>query len=107
MAKFYAIGTYSPESFEGFIKNPKQDRKSVVQELAKAMGGKVVDIEFLRGPYDFIVTIEADNFEDVATIKMIVEAQGAGEVIILETVDINSIARKAGTALSNYTPPSS
>ena len=104
MAKFYAIGTYSPESFQGFIKDPEQDRKAVIQGLAKAMGSDIAGIEFLRGPYDFIATIEADRFEDVAAIKMAVEAKGAGNVIILETVEINSIARKAGTAIANYSP---
>jgi len=43
----------------------------------------------------------------MAAIKMAVEAQGVGEVDIFETVDMNAIARKAGKALSNYSPPSS
>ena len=85
MAKFYALGTYNEESFQAFIKNPKQDRKAAVKALSSAMGASFSDIEFLRGPYDFIATIEADSFE---------------------TVDINAIAEKAQTAMSNYTPPS-
>ena len=107
MKKFYALGTYSPESYQAFIENPDQDRKAAVQELASSMGGSVSNIEFLRGPFDFIVTIEAESFEDMAAIKMAVEAQGVGEVDIFETVDMNAIARKAGKALSNYSPPSS
>ena len=70
------------------------------------MGASFSDIEFLRGPYDFIATIEADDFETVAAVKMAVEAQGVGKVDIFETVDINSIAEKAQKAMSNYTPPS-
>ena len=66
----------------------------------------VDQIEFLRGPYDFIVTIEADSFETVAAVKMAVESQGVGTIDIFETVDINAIAEKAQTAMSNYTPPS-
>ena len=37
---------------------------------------------------------------------MAVEAQGVGTIDIFETVDINAIAEKAQTAMSNYTPPS-
>jgi len=107
MKKFYALGTYSPESYQAFIENPDQDRKTVVQELAKSMGGNVLSLEFLRGPFDFIVTAELETFEDMAAIKLAVEASGACEVDIFETVDINDIARKAGKALSNYSPPSS
>ncbi len=105
--KFYILGTYSEESFEAFVNNPDQDRKAVVNALSSAMGASFSDIEFLRGPYDFIVTIEADRFETVAAVKMAVEAQGVGTVDIFETVDINAIAKKAGKALSNYSPPSS
>ena len=36
MSKFFILGTYSPESYEGFIKNPEQDRKALAQALAKA-----------------------------------------------------------------------
>jgi len=107
MKKFYALGTYSSESYQAFIQNPDQDRKAAVLALTKAMGGKVANIEFLRGPFDFIASIEAESFEDVAAIKMAVEAQGVGEMDIFETVDINAIAKKAVTALSNYSPPSS
>ena len=106
MAKFYALGTYTEESFQAFIKNPKQDRKAAVNALSSAMGASFSDIEFLRGPYDFIATIEADSFETVAAVKMAVEAQGVGTIDIFETVDINVIAEKAQTAMSNYTPPS-
>ena len=79
MAKFFALGTYSEESYQAFIKNPKQDRKAAVKALSNAMGAKFSDIEFLRGPYDFIATIEADYFETAAAVKMAVEAQGVGK----------------------------
>ena len=59
MSKFFILGTYSPESYEGFIKNPEQDRKALAQALAKAMGAKITGMDFLRGSYDFIATIEA------------------------------------------------
>ncbi len=105
MSKFYGLGIYSEESYSGLIQNPHQDRKSAAEVLANAMGAKLISMDFLRGPYDFIIEIEADSFEDIAAIKMALEAQGAGELEILEVIDINSIAKKAGTAINNYTPP--
>ena len=106
MAKFYALGTYTEESFQAFIKNPKQDRKAAVNALSSAMGASFSDIEFLRGPYDFLATLQADSLESVAALKFSVEAQWVGTIDIFETVDINAIAEKAQTAMSNYTPPS-
>jgi|TARA_Y100000994_G_scaffold150103_1_gene122927 uncharacterized protein with GYD domain len=107
MSKFFILGTYSPESYEGFIKNPEQDRKALAQALAKAMGAKITGMDFLRGSYDFIATIEAENFEDLAAVKLTFEATRAGKMTILESVDINKIAKKAGTAMANYVPPAS
>ena len=92
MSKFYGLGIYSEESYGGLIQNPKQDRKAVVDVLANAMGVKVISMNFLRGPYDFIVEIESDNFENVAAMKMALEAQGAGELEILEAIAINLIS---------------
>ena len=77
------------------------------QALAKAMGAKITGMDFLRGSYDFIATIEAENFEDLAAVKLTFEATRAGKMTILESVDINKIAKKAGTAMANYVPPAS
>ena len=47
MAKFYALGTYTEESFQAFIKNPKQDRKAAVNALSSAMGASFSAIAFI------------------------------------------------------------
>ena len=46
MAKFYALGTYTEESFQAFIKNPKQDRKAAVNALSSAMGASFRILNF-------------------------------------------------------------
>jgi|TARA_Y100001949_G_C15792474_1_gene245589 uncharacterized protein with GYD domain len=107
MARFFVLGNYSEESFQALIDNPDQDRRAAVQELMEAMGCKMLRMEFLRGSVDFIIEVEASSFEDIAAIKMAVEAQGAGTVDAFEVLDLNAIAKKAGVASSKYTPPSS
>ena len=104
--KFYAFGVYSEESFAGFIQNPDQDRRSVAENLVNKMGLKMLGFDFLRGDYDFIVSCEADSFEQVAGLKMALEASGAGSMMILEAIDMNSIAKIASEASTNYSPPS-
>ena len=97
MKKYYALGKYSKESFGGFIQNPEQDRKAVAEKIMSSIG--------LRGEYDFIASAESSNFEEIAGLKMALEATGAGNVTILESIDMNEIAKNAAKAVGSYSPP--
>ena len=37
--KAYIMGNYTEKAFQGFLKDPGTDRKAVVEQLTKAMGG--------------------------------------------------------------------
>ena len=37
--KAYIMGNYTEKAFQGFLKDPTSDRKAVVEQLTKAMGG--------------------------------------------------------------------
>ena len=52
-----------------------------------------------------IASAEANSFEEIAGLKMALQATGAGNLIILETIDMNQIAKNAAKAIGNYTPP--
>jgi len=54
MAKFYALGNYTAQGFQGFIKDPKTDRSKAAQVAAEAVGAKLVSYTGLRGAYDFL-----------------------------------------------------
>ena len=53
--KAYVMGNYTDKAFQGFMKDPTSDRKAVVEQLVKAVGGKIHSMDIVRGPYDFIV----------------------------------------------------
>ena len=76
----------------------------MINSIEKA-GTKLLSFDFLRGEYDFIASAEANNFEEIAGLKMALEATGAGNVTILETINMNQIAKNAAKAVGNYTPP--
>ena len=105
MKKYYALGNYSKESFGGFVQNPDQDRKAVAEKLMSSIGSKLLSFDFLRGEYDFIASAEANSFEEIAGLKMALQATGAGNLIILESIDMNQIAKNPAKAIGNYTPP--
>ena len=39
--KAYVMGNYTDKAFQGFMKDPTSDRKAVVEQLVKAVGGKI------------------------------------------------------------------
>ena len=105
MKKYYALGNYSKESFGGFVQNPDQDRKAVAEKLMSSIGSKLLCFDFLRGEYDFIASAEANSFEEIAGLKMALQATCAGNLIILESINMNEIAKNAAKAVGSYSPP--
>ena len=86
--KAYIMGNYTEKAFQGFLKDPKSDRKAAVEQLTKAMGGTMHSMDIVRGPYDFIVVNELTSFEDFAATKLVVEASGAVKnLTLLEAID--------------------
>ena len=106
MAKFYLMGNYTAKAFQGFIANPDTDRRAAIKAVASAVGGKVIDYDIVRGSYDFILKLEAPNFESMAAAKLATEASGAvTNINIMEPININSIAKIAAKAAGNYKGP--
>jgi|TARA_B100001741_G_C16499676_1_gene574024 uncharacterized protein with GYD domain len=105
MAKYYALGNYTTQGFQGFIKDPKSDRSKAAQVAAEAVGAKMVSYTGLRGAYDFFVIFEG-NFDQAAAIKMATEASGAlCNITILEEININNVANHASKIAAAYKGP--
>ena len=106
--KYIFLGNYSNAGLQGFIKNPNQDRKSVISSMMEKAGGKLEGLYLTRGNYDVVVIGEAPDFETVGAIKMMIMATGAfDEAVILEETDFNKIAQKASDISSSYKSPDS
>ena len=106
MAKFYLMGNYTSKAFQGFIANPDTNRGAVINAVASAVGGKVLGYDIVRGTYDFIVTIDAPNFQSMAAAKLATEASGAvTNITIMEPININSAAKLAAKVAAGYKAP--
>ena len=106
MAKMYIMGNYTEKAFQGFLKDPTSDRRIAVEKLTSAAGGKMLSMDIVRGPYDFIVVAEVPNFEIFAAIKLAVVSSGAvRDLVGLEAMDLTSAAKKAGELTGNYKAP--
>ena len=92
MAKFYAMGNYTAQGFQGFLKDPTSDRSKAAQAAAEAVGAKFVSYDALRGSFDFIVVFEW-SFDQAAGVKLATEATGAlTNINICEAINISGPA---------------
>ena len=46
--KAYIMGNYTEKAFQGFLKDPTSDRKAVVEQLTKAMGGTMHSMDIVE-----------------------------------------------------------
>ena len=102
MAKFYALGNYTTQGFQGCCIDPGSDRSKAAQIAAEAVGAKMVAFCGLRGAYDFMAVFEG-SFEQGAGIKMATEASGTlCNLVILEETNLNDIAAHAAKIAQKY-----
>ena len=105
MAKFYLMGNYTAQAFQGFLKDPNSDRSKAAQTAAEAVGAKLVSYTGLRGPYDFLAVFEG-TFAQGAGIKMATEASGSlCDIAVCEEININEIAANAAKIAGAYKGP--
>ena len=106
MKKYIIVGNYTAKAFQGFMKDPKQDRSTAVKTLTEAVGGTFESFYITRGPYDFVAVTSGDMpYENFAGIKLAVEASGTVEnMVILEEMDMNKAAELAAKAMAGYKP---
>jgi len=105
MAKFYMMGNYTAQGFQGFLKDPKTDRAKAAQTAADAVGAKVVSYTGLRGAYDFCVIAEG-TFEQAAGVKLATEATGAlTNINICEAIQMSGPANQAVKIAAKYKAP--
>jgi len=94
MAKFIVMGNYTAKAFQGFLANPDTDRGAAINAICKAVGAKVLNYDIVRGTYDFVVTVDAPDFESAAAVKLATEASGAvTNLNIMEPININNAAK--------------
>ena len=105
MTTMYSIGSYSSMAMKGFVVNPTQDRKQMVEAMTASTGIHLVDFQITCGIFDFVAVCEG-TIEQVMAIKIAVGSTGSFDQFhILEAMDISGAATLAQTTLTNYVPP--
>ena len=86
MKKFYVMGNYSAKAFQGFVKDPSQDRKKAVETILQATGGKIHSFDIVRGNVDFVAVVDADVASDCAcSIELVKEEEAALDAVVAKS----------------------
>jgi len=85
MTIYIIQGRYPHDALRGMIRKP-EDRAEAVAELAKAVGGKLLDYYVTFGEYDFLVVIEGGKGKSETDVMAALMTAGAsGGVTNLKT----------------------
>ena len=101
MAKFYALGNYTAQGFQGFCKDPGSDRSKAAQIAAEAVGAKMISFSGLRGSYDFMAVFEGD-FSQGAGIKMSLKQWNTLQHNYFREISLNDVATNAAKIVQKY-----
>ena len=104
--KFIVIGKYTKQGTDGWVENPDEDRHAMIAGMAKKMGGELHDLTYTRGEYDFVATVDATDFNTMTAFKLVMIKSGAiAEMTILESIDLNAVAKQAAEFIGIYKAP--
>ena len=98
---------YTPETWKNLTRSP-QDRTQALEELARKLGGRLVNLYYAFGEYDGLVISEVPD--DTAAAALAMAAAAAGHVRSIKTTRLFTPAeavaamKKAGAA--QLKPPS-
>ena len=104
--KFIVLAKYTKQGTDGWLENPDEDRRSIISGLSKKIGGELLDLSYTRGIYDVVALVEAPNSDIMTSLKLAMIKTGAiAELIILEDIDLNAIAKNGSQMIGLYKAP--
>jgi len=98
------LGCYAPHALKGLIAG--SDRKAAVEKMLSAVSGTLVSIEFTRGEFDTVGTIEVPDQAAATGVVMAIASSGAfTKVCLLEVLDADKVLAEAKKAAAAFQPP--
>ena len=104
--KFIVLAKYTKQGTDGWLDNPDEDRRAMISGLSEKIGGKLLDLSYTRGIYDVVAVVESPNADIMTSLKLAMIKTGAiAELIILEDIDLNTIAKEGSQMIGLYRAP--
>ena len=104
--RFIVLAKYTKQGTDGWLENPDEDRRAMIEDMAQKIGGELIDLVYTRGVYDAVATVEAPSLDTMTALKMVMIKTGAIEELnILEGIDLNAVARHGAELIGIYKAP--
>jgi len=104
MARFLYQASYTAEGTKGLLKDGGSKRRSAVEELTKALGGKLESFYFAFGESDVFVIVDVPDQASAAAVSLAVNASGAVNLkttVLITPEEMDAATKKA----VNYRAP--
>ena len=106
MMKFIVIASYSKQGTDGWLDNPDDDRRTMISAMMERIGGSLHDLVYCRGEYDVVATVEAPDLDSMTALKLAMMTTGAiAQMSVLESIDLNAVARQGANLIGAYKAP--
>ena len=68
--------------------------------------GSLHDLVYCRGEYDVVATVEAPDLDSMTALKLAMMKTGAiAQMSVLESIDLNAVARQGANLIGAYKAP--
>ncbi len=97
MPKYLVQGSYTDQGLNGLLKEGGSKRRSVVEQLAKEMGGKLEAFYFTFGSDDFVIVLDLPSNLDMAATSIVAQASGTVKsrvTVLLTPEDVDQAVRR-------------
>ena len=78
----------------------------LISGMMERVGGSLHDLVYCRGEYDVVATVEAPDLDSMTALKLAMMKTGAiAQMSVLESIDLNAVARQGANLIGAYKAP--
>jgi len=107
MPLFVVQRSFTREYLQGGIARP-EDRQATISQLCEQVGGRLVNLYFTTGSYDFAVITEMPDAQTASAVVLAAAARGGIESTAISQAftpaEARTIFERAGTLAGSYKP---
>jgi uncharacterized protein with GYD domain len=107
MAIFITQGRFTREYLKSGLAKP-EDRQAAISRLCEQAGGKLLNLYFTLGQYDFIIIAEMPDAQAASLISLVAAAGGGIEntatTQAFTTAEAKTLFERAGKIADSYKP---
>jgi uncharacterized protein with GYD domain len=98
MPKYLYQASYTTEGTKGLVKEGGSKRRAAVEEITKALGGKLEAFYYAFGESDVVVIVDVPDHASAAAVSLAVNASGAVQLkttVLMTPEEMDTATKKS------------